>query len=73
MTPTSRRRCACTAELCLHTGRDEVNVAGGGGVDMRMTEQRLHRRQIHPRLGHPDAERVPQRMWMPRRHTGFRR
>ena len=38
---------------------------------MLVTEQRLHHRQIHPRLGHRSAERMPQRMWMPRRHTSF--
>ena len=39
---------------------------------MLVAEQRLHHRQIHPGLGQRGAERVPQRVRMPRRHTGFR-
>ena len=41
-----------------------MDVAGGG-VDVGVTEQRLHHRQIHSGLGQCGPERVPQRVRVP--------
>ena len=51
-------------KLCFHVSRSEMDVAGGR-VDMSVTEQRLHHREIHPRLGQRGPESVPQRVRMP--------
>lgn len=42
----------------------------GGGVDMGVTEQCLHHRQIDPGLGQCGAERMPQRVRVPSGDTG---
>ena len=51
-------------ELGFHVGRSQMDVTGGG-VDMGMTEQRLHHREIDPGLGQRGPERVSQGMGMP--------
>ncbi len=48
-----------------------MDVAGGG-VDVGVTEQRLHHGQINPCLSQRGPEGVPQRMRMPGRHSGAR-
>ena len=49
--------------------RSEVDVTGGG-IDVSVTEERLHHREIDTGLGEDCSERVTQRVRVPAGHPG---
>ena len=56
-------RCPCTRKLAIHLRRS----------NMRVTQQFLHRTQLHTILQHHYRKRVPQHMWGEIRDTRLAR
>src|SRR5699024_10999208 len=59
---------ACCIEFTFHMLGSQMHIPGGG-VHMRVAQQRLHHRQIDARGGQHSAERVPQCVRMPASHA----
>ncbi len=60
---------AGSIELGFHSDRGDMDVTGGG-VDVGVTEQGLHHRQVDTGFGERGAERVPQRVRVTAGHAG---